>query len=66
MFLRQLNFVYFCFDSYFTFIAKEKLNFSLICTFNCCLVNEPLGMSSESCLASCHAGVVAYKLAAYK
>ena len=28
------------FKSYFTFIGKEKIHFSLICSFYCCLVKE--------------------------
>ena len=40
------------FNNYFTFITKEKLHFSLICCFYCCLVK---GSSPESCLAICHA-----------
>ena len=30
--------VYCWFENYFMFIAKEKLHFSLICSFYCCLV----------------------------
>ena len=38
MLLRKLNFG--VFSLYFTFIAKEKLPFSLVCRFSCCLVKE--------------------------
>ena len=38
MLLRKLNFG--VFSLYFTFIAKEKLHFSLVCRFSCCLVKE--------------------------
>ena len=37
MLLRQLNFGDCQFNSYFTFITKEKLHFSLICSFHCYL-----------------------------
>ena len=39
---RQLNFAGLdsSSNSYFTFIAKEKLHFSLICSFYCYLVKE--------------------------
>ena len=43
--LIQLNFVHCQFNSYFSFIAKEKLYFSLICSFYCCLVKESLPMN---------------------
>ena len=46
--------VYCWFDSYFMFIAKEKLHFSLICNFYCCLVKGGWALK------------VAYKLVAYK
>ena len=36
IFLRQLNFgIFFWFNNYFTFITKENLHFSLICSFCC-------------------------------
>ena len=55
MLLRQLNFgglVYCRFNSYLTFIKKENLHFSFICSFYFCLVTE--GLNPESCLAICH------------
>ena len=48
MLLRQVNFG--PLNSYFTFMTKEKLRFSLICCFYCCL----RGLSPEICLAICH------------
>ena len=40
MLLGPLNFVYCWANSYFPFITKEKLHFSLIYSFCCCLVEE--------------------------
>ena len=40
MLLRKLNFGTLKFNSCFTFVAKEKLCFSLIFTFNCFFVKE--------------------------
>ena len=40
MLLRKLNFGTLKFNSCFTFVAKEKLYFSLIFTFNCFFVKE--------------------------
>ena len=40
MLFRQLNFGLLSFYSYFTFIKKEKLYFSVICSFWCCLMKE--------------------------
>ena len=57
-------FVYCRFDSFFTFIAKEKLHFSSICTFHCCLVKG--GWSLKVGWQFAMRGIVAYKLVAYK
>ena len=43
--------VYCRFNSYFTFIEKEKLHFSLICSYYCCLVKK---CWVDSCLTICH------------
>ena len=40
MLLRKLNFGLLSFYSYFTFIKNEKLHFSVICSFWCCLMKE--------------------------
>ena len=36
--------VYCLFNSYFTFITKKKIDFSLISNFHCCLVKKGLAM----------------------
>ena len=44
MLLKQLNFRVLSVISYFTFIAKEKLYFSLMCSFYCCLLKDGLAL----------------------
>ena len=52
------------FDNYFRFIAKEKLHFSLICSFYCWLVKK--GWSLKVAKQFAMRGLVAYELVAYK
>ena len=52
------------FNSYFTLITKEKLHFSLIHSFYCCLVKG--GWVLKSSLQFAIRGLVAYKPIAYK
>ena len=69
MLSRQPNFVYFCyylllvyfgvFNSYFTFITKEKFNFYLTCSFYYSLVKE--GWALKIVMQE----LVVYKLVAY-
>ena len=49
---------------YFTFFIKEKLHFSLICNFGCCLVKEVWAL--KVALQFAIRGIVAYKLVAHK
>ena len=44
MLLKQLNFRVLSVIDYFTFIAKEKLYFSLMCSFYCCLLKDGLAL----------------------
>ena len=52
------------FDSYFMFIAKGKLYFSLICSFYCCLVKRSWGLKVAWQFSM--RGLFVYKLVAYK
>ena len=52
------------FNSWFSFIGKEKFHFSLTCSFYCCLKKEGLAMKVAYQLAI--QWLVAYKLVAYK
>ena len=52
------------FDRYFTFIAMEKLHFSLTCSFYCCSVKGGWVLKVAEQFAM--RGLVAYKLVAYK
>ena len=56
--------VYCGFDSYFTFITKEKLHFSLICSFYGFLVKK--GRALKVAWQFAIRELVAYKPAAYK
>ena len=64
MLLRELNLGVCCFNSYFTFITKGKLHFSLIYRFYCCLVKE--GWALEIAYQFVIRELVAYKPVAYK
>ena len=50
--------VYFRFDSYFMFIAKGKLYFSLICSFYCCLVKGDWGLRGSRPEVFCKKGAL--------
>ena len=56
--------VHWRFSSYFTLITKEKLHFSLICCFYCCLVKW--GRALKVAYQFAIRGLVAYKQIAYK
>ena len=56
--------VYCWFDSYFTFISKAKLQFSLICNFHYCLLKGDWALKVAYQFAI--RGLVAYKPATYK
>ena len=55
--------VYYQFNSYFTFMTKEKLHFSLTCSFYCCLEKE--GSALKIAYQFPIRRLVAYKLVAY-
>ena len=56
--------MYCCFNSYFTFITKEKLHFSLICSFFIVASWKSWALKVGQQFAT--RGLVAYKPIAYK
>ena len=64
MLLKQLSFGVLLVNSYFTFIRQEKLHFSLIYSFYCCLVID--GWAVKVAQQFAIQGLVAYNLITYK